>query len=130
MDLTKIGKDLKKLAKEQKVSQLNLNKLKSHSLVKESEVRKEWQPSNAKERELIMLVKKYPGMRFNKNLQNQLELLRKKALASPESNDPEICVRGRDLYQLADASNLLAKSEDGASNFEMGEANYYMLANQ
>jgi hypothetical protein len=39
-------------------------------LVNEAEVRKEWQPQDTKEKELQELVKKYPGMRFNKNLQN------------------------------------------------------------
>ena len=68
MDLTNIGKDLKKLAKEQKVSQLNLNKLKSQQLIKESEVRKEWHQRDNKEKELLELMKKYPGMKYNKNL--------------------------------------------------------------
>jgi len=78
MDLTKIGKDLKKLAREQRVNQLHLNKLKSQKIIKEADIRQEWSGKNDKERELLMLVKKYPGMRYNKNIQNHLELLRGK----------------------------------------------------
>lgn len=70
MDLTKIGKDLKKLAKEQRVNQQNINKLKSQNLVKESEVRKEWLQRDNREQELLQLMKKYPGMKYNKNIQN------------------------------------------------------------
>ena len=95
------------------MSQLNLNKVKQLQLIKEAEVLKEWQPQDTKEKELTELVKKYPGMRFNKNLQNQLEMLRKNQnVDGVDQADLENCVRGRDLYQLADATNLLAQSEE------------------
>ena len=47
-----------------------------------------------------------------------MELLRKQSNISPDQEAPEICVRGKDLYQLADAANLLAKSEDNGSNYD------------
>ena len=52
-------------------------------------------------------------MRFNKNLQNQLEMLRKISNTDGvDYTDLESCIRGRDLYQLADATELLAPSEE------------------
>ena len=119
MDLTKIGKDLKKLAREQRVNQLHLNKLKSQKIIKEADIRHEWSGKNDKERELLMLVKKYPGMRYNKNIQNHLELLRgKKSGQADDEDDPHLQMRGLDLHQVADAGDLLAKSDKG-SNFEV-----------
>ena len=61
-------------------------------------------------------MKKYPGMKYNKNLQNQLELIRKKADTTPEDEDPELCFKGRDIYEFADTANLLAKSDENCSN--------------
>lgn len=44
-----------------------------------------------------------------------MELLRKKHDETPDEQNPEICMRGRDLYAMADTANLLAKSDDYCS---------------
>ena len=97
---------------------MQLNKLKSQKIIKESDIRYEWNNKNESERRLLLLVKKYPGMRHNKNIQNQLELIRNKKAGGLAHNEDDPQVYIRDLYQVADAGDLLAKSDNG-SNFEI-----------
>ena len=49
---------------------MQLNKLKSQKFIKEANIRAQWTNFNDKEKDLMLLVQKYPGLANNKKVQN------------------------------------------------------------
>ena len=122
-DLSRIGKDLKQLKKDQKKSKSHLNRLRALKVKRDYKM--EWAEADRKERELKELLRKYPGLAKNKQLQMQISRMRENAHPCPNICD----LSGSDIQEAFSEDpemdcNMFAKlalenqSRDESDDFE------------